>query len=216
VDLDGHRFLAYSQTHDQVGNRARGERLVHLTGAPRAKIAAALVFTSPFVPMLFQGEEWAAGTPFQYFTDHPEPELAKAVREGRRREFAAFGWKPQDVPDPQAPETFERSKLNWAELAQPAHAEMLEWYRRLIQLRRREPALSDGRLDCVRTCFDEAGRWFILERGPILVAFDLAGHPQRLPLGDGSHSVLLASAPGVEASPLGLMLPAGALAILKR
>src|SRR5208337_3917332 len=97
-----------AQTHDQVGNRAQGERLGQLVNIGRLKTAAALVFTSPFVPMLFQGEEWGASTPFQYFTDHPEPELGKAVSEGRCREFAAFGWKPQDVPDPQAPETFQR------------------------------------------------------------------------------------------------------------
>ena len=106
VGLDGHHFLGYAQKHDQVGNRAQGERLSQLVSPGRLKIAAALVLTSPFVPMLFQGEEWGASTPFQYFTDHPEPDLAKAVREGRRQEFAAFGWKPEDIPDPQTPETF--------------------------------------------------------------------------------------------------------------
>lgn len=114
--LSSHRFLGYLQTHDQVGNRAQGERIAHLTGMGKAKIGAALVLTSPFVPMLFHGEEFAASSPFQYFTDHDEDALAHAVSEGRRREFAAFGWKPEDVPDPQDAETFRRSKLDWAEL----------------------------------------------------------------------------------------------------
>ena len=138
--LSGHRFLAYAQNHDQVGNRAQG-RAPEPVGSSlgRLKIAAALVFTSPFVPMLFQGEEWGAHTPFQYFTDHPEPDLAKAVREGRRKEFAAFGWKPEEIPDPQARDTFERSKLNWTELSRAPHAGLLDWHRQLIRLRRAEP-----------------------------------------------------------------------------
>ncbi|MGZ3678250.1 MAG: malto-oligosyltrehalose trehalohydrolase, partial [Ktedonobacterales bacterium] len=101
TSLPGHRFLGYMQTHDQVGNRARGERSSALLSPRRLKVAAALVLTAPFVPMLFQGEEWGATTPFQYFTDHQDANLARAVSEGRRNEFAAFGWNPDDVPDPQ-------------------------------------------------------------------------------------------------------------------
>jgi len=110
------------------------------------KIAAALIFTSPFVPMLFQGEEWAASSPFQYFTDHQDPELARAVSEGRRAEFTAFGWNPDDIPDPQAPETFQRSKLNWQERENEPHADLLDWHRRLIHLRHNHPALRNQRL----------------------------------------------------------------------
>ena len=161
VGLDGHRFLGYAQTHDQVGNRARGERLSQLVNLGRLKTAAALVFTSPFVPMLFEGEEWGASTPFQYFTDHPEPGLAQAVREGRRKEFAAFGSKPEDIPDPQAPETFQHSKLNWDELSHEPHAGLLDWHRRLINLRQTEPALSDGRREAVLTRFDESAGWLL-------------------------------------------------------
>ena len=95
-------------------------------------MAAALLLTAPFVPMLFQGEEWAASTPFQYFTDHEDPDLGRAVTEGRRREFAAFGWDPEDVPDPQAPETFARSKLRWDERHEGGHGRVLDWYRQLI------------------------------------------------------------------------------------
>jgi maltooligosyltrehalose trehalohydrolase len=110
--LSQHRFLGFIQTHDQVGNRAVGDRVSQVVGLERAKIAAAFVFMSPFVPMLFQGEEWAASSPFQYFADHADPEMARAVSEGRRREFAAFGWAPESIPDPERPETFQRSKLD--------------------------------------------------------------------------------------------------------
>src|SRR4051794_1908426 len=127
--IPGWRFLGYAQTHDQVGNRAVGDRLSSSLSPGAARIAAALVLTSPFTPMLFMGEEWSAATPWQYFTAHEEPELADAVRAGRRREFAAHGWAEEDVPDPQAEETFAASTLDWAELDDPAHAAMLSWHR---------------------------------------------------------------------------------------
>ncbi|MDQ3757558.1 MAG: malto-oligosyltrehalose trehalohydrolase [Actinomycetota bacterium] len=130
------RFVVFAQNHDQVGNRAVGERLSHLVTEEQARMAAALVLSSRSVPLLFQGEEWAASTPFQYFTDHADPELGRAVSEGRRSEFGAFGWKPEDVPDPQDPATFERSRLDWSEPAREPHAGMLRWYRELIALRR--------------------------------------------------------------------------------
>lgn len=188
--LSGHRFLGYLQTHDQVGNRARGERLSQLVDVPRLKIGAALVLTSPFVPMLFQGEEWGAGTPWQYFTDHPDAQLAEAVRQGRRREFAAFGWKPEDVPDPQDPATFRRSQLNWSELGQEPHRALFEWHRELIALRRRMPSLADGRLDRVRVRFDEAQRWLVVERGPVTVVCNLGEAPCAVPVGAGRPQIL--------------------------
>jgi maltooligosyltrehalose trehalohydrolase len=193
-DLSGERFIAYLQNHDQIGNRARGDRMAHNLDLSRQKIAAALLLTSPFVPMLFMGEEWAASTPFQYFVDHPEPELAHAVREGRRREFAAFGWAPEDVPDPQDAATFERSKLNWQELQRQPHAEILDWYRRLIQLRQGEPALTDGRRDMVVVHFDEAAHWLAIERGPFTVACNLGDAEAKIPLRPGCHRVRMASA----------------------
>jgi maltooligosyltrehalose trehalohydrolase len=110
----------------------------------RLKIGAALVAAAPFVPMFFQGEEWGASTPFLYFTDHQDPELGRAVSHGRRREFASFGWDPEDVPDPQAEETFERSRLDWSELGKPEHAELLEWHRALIALRREHRLWQGG------------------------------------------------------------------------
>jgi maltooligosyltrehalose trehalohydrolase len=118
------RFLGYIQNHDQVGNRAVGDRLHHEVGLDRARVAAAIVLTTPFIPMIFQGEEWAASAPFQYFADHEDRELARQVSEGRRREFAAFGWNPADIPDPEKKETFERSKLDWQEAGRGEHAQM--------------------------------------------------------------------------------------------
>src|SRR5207302_3720399 len=132
----GWKFLGYMQNHDQVGNRALGERSSQLMNLRKLKIAAAVVLTAPFVPMLFQGEEWGASTPFLYFTHHDDPVLAHAVSEGRRREFAAFGWYPEDVPDPQAPETLERSKLKWEEISHEPQAGLFEWHKALIKLRR--------------------------------------------------------------------------------
>jgi len=100
LGLNGHQFIAYLQNHDQLGNRARGERVCHLANIDRVKIGAALILTSPYVPMLFQGEEWAASSPFLYFVGfEEEPELARAVAEGRCREFSAFGWRPEEIPE---------------------------------------------------------------------------------------------------------------------
>ena len=213
--LSGCRFLGYLQNHDQIGNRARGERMSHLVSAGRLKIGAALVLTSPFIPMLFQGEEWAASTPFLYFTNHPEPGLAKAVREGRRREFAAFGWSPEKIPDPQAPATFLDSKLNWSELVRPPHADLLQWHRDLVHIRRNESDLTDGRLDALRVNFDETAQWLVVQRGPISVACNLASQRQSIPLMAGRHEILLTSVPDPRPSHEAVELPGDAVAILK-
>ena len=175
--LDGSQFVVCTQNHDQVGNRAAGERSGALMSEGRLRVAAALLLTSPFVPMLFQGEEWGASTPFQYFTGHADADLGRTVSEGRRREFAHFGWDPQEVPDPQDPATFERSRLEWAELGKEPHASLLAWHRRLIALRRQLPALTDPRLD--RTCAecDEDAGWLVVRRGPVVIAGNLGdGH----------------------------------------
>jgi maltooligosyltrehalose trehalohydrolase len=191
--LSGRRFLGYLQNHDQVGNRAAGERSSALISHDLLKVGAALVLTSPFVPMLFMGEEWGASTPFLYFTAHADPELGRAVSEGRRREFAAFGWRPEDVPDPQAVSSFERTKLVWDELDDQPHADLLDWHRVLLRLRASTPELTDGRLDLVRTRYDEDARWLVVERSPITVAANFSSSPVRIPLDDRPLDLLLAS-----------------------
>jgi len=192
-DVPGSRLLAYVQTHDQVGNRAKGERWSHLVPESAVFAASALTLTSPFVPMLFQGEEWAASTPFQYFTDHG-PELDRAVREGRQREFADFGWDPKDVPDPQDAATFHRSRLAWDERAREPHRDVLEWYRSLIRLRRATPELVDGDRDAVRVEHDEEARWLRMDRGPVTVACNFSGGDASVPLARGTaRTVVLAS-----------------------
>jgi maltooligosyltrehalose trehalohydrolase len=133
------RLVGYIQSHDQIGNRALGERLHHLAGLDRARIAAALLFTSPFVPMIFQGEEWAASTPFLYFAELESAALREAVREGRRAEHAGAGWEA--APDPTLPSTRVASTLRWDERDRGEHAEMLAWDRALIARRRATPAL---------------------------------------------------------------------------
>ena len=165
-DVPATALLGYLQDHDQVGNRAAGDRSAHLLSPGLLRVAAALVLTAPFVPMLFMGEEWGATTPWQYFTDHDDAALADAVRKGRRAEFAAFGWNPEDVPDPQDPATFHRSKLDWSQ----ATGDLLEWHRSLIALRRAEPALRDGSFADVTV----DGNVLTVRRGGITVVADLA------------------------------------------
>jgi len=211
--LSGPQFVVAAQNHDQVGNRAAGERGSALMSDGRLKVAAALLLTSPFVPMLFQGEEWGATTPFQYFTGHDDPELGRAVSEGRRAEFAAFGWDPDSVPDPQDPATFERSRLRWSEVDSQRGAGLLAWYRRLIALRREVPALCDPRLDRTETDCDPAAGWLIVRRGEATVAANLGADTWSFPVGPMTN-LLAASDPGVEAAGQGLVLPPDAVAIV--
>jgi maltooligosyltrehalose trehalohydrolase len=173
--LSAHHFVGFIQNHDQVGNRATGDRLEPVVGFDRAKVAAGLVLTAPFIPLIFQGEEYAASTPFQYFADHQDEEMRRTVSEGRRREFAAFGWPPEQIPDPEKRETFERSKLNWDEVHTGQHAEMLAWFTQLIHLRRRTPSLNDGDMGHVKVRFDEVKHWLVMERGLIKVMCNLGG-----------------------------------------
>jgi maltooligosyltrehalose trehalohydrolase len=182
-DVPRTRFLGYSQNHDQVGNRARGERLGHLVDRRRAEAAAAVVLTAPFVPMLFQGEEWAASTPFQFFTDHQDPAIAEATRDGRRAEFAGFAEFAGDVPDPQDPATFERSKLDWHERTGPGHAAMLSWYRRLIEARHAWPDLgTDGPTDTAAR-LDAHGRCLRVLRGSAELIVNAGDSAVAVPLG---------------------------------
>jgi maltooligosyltrehalose trehalohydrolase len=199
VDRDrvsGHRFVAYTQSHDQVGNRAGGERLAALLSPGRLRIAAALIATSAFTPMLFMGEEWGAATPWQFFTSFTEEQVAARVRDGRRAEFADHGWPDAGIPDPQDPATYHRSVLDWAEAGKEEHADLLEWYRRLLALRRQQPGLASGALDRVRCRFDESAGWFTCRRDDVLVVVNLSDHRQQVPVDGAPVDVLLASTPG--------------------
>lgn len=213
-NLSQHRFLGFIQNHDQVGNRAVGDRIAQSVGADRAKIAAALVLLGPFIPMLFQGEEWAASSPFLYFADHKDRELAQQVSEGRKREFLAFGWDPSTIPDPESQATFERSKLNWNELSKPTHAEMLDWYRQLIQLRRTIPSLNNGEPGNTEVAYSEEQRWLRVMRGRIVIAISLAPSAVLVPL-EHKASLSLSSRPNVVVGSGGIILPSDSIAVLQ-
>jgi maltooligosyltrehalose trehalohydrolase len=168
------RFITCAQNHDQVGNRASGERLAHLTNERAAMAAAALVLLGPGTPLLFQGEEWAASSPFPYFADTSDEGLAQAIREGRRAEFEAFGWPPEAIADPMDPDVAAGAVLRWAEREAPPHREVLEWYRALIHLRAAEPEVARGARDGTEADSDEARATVVMRRGPIVVAVHLA------------------------------------------
>ena len=213
--LPAQRFLGYLQDHDQIGNRATGDRIADLVPAGLVKVGAGLVLTAPFTPMLFMGEEWGADTPWQYFTDHQEEWLAQAVRDGRRQEFTAHGWSG-DVPDPQDPQTFLRSKLDWSQPPVPAHAEILGWYTELIALRRARPELTDPRLDWTRVSYDDDARWLVAARGALLIVASLGGAPLEIPLPEPPTAILAASRDGVRlGDAASVHLPGATFAILE-
>jgi maltooligosyltrehalose trehalohydrolase len=213
--VTGAQLVSYLQNHDQTGNRAHGERFAHLAGVDRQKIGAAVALLSPNTPMLFQGEEWAASSRFCFFTDHSADGLGDAIREGRRREFAAFDWPTDAIPDPQANSTFEASTLDWSELDADPHSEMLDWYRALIRLRRNHPALSDGRYDQVGVRFDESSGWFVFERSSLTIAFNVGDDLAHVPLGD-THDALLASDESTAFVDSELRLPPDSVVVLER
>jgi maltooligosyltrehalose trehalohydrolase len=212
--LRGYQFVVCTQNHDQVGNRAFGERSGALMSEGRLRIAAALLLTGPFTPMLFQGEEWGATAPFQYFTDHRDPDLGRAVSEGRRGEFAAFGWDPSQVPDPQAVSTFEVSKLRWDEAATAPHDALLAWYKQLIELRRRLQALADPRLSSVKVDVDEAAGTLVVHRAGIDIMVNLGAGPADFMV-PPDPAVLAASEPGVRLVGEKLVVPVDAVAVVE-
>jgi maltooligosyltrehalose trehalohydrolase len=166
--------------------------------------------------MLFQGEEWGATTPFLYFSDHRDPKLAAAAREGRRREFSAFGLAANDIPDPQAHETFARSKLNWGELSQPQHTELLDWHKKLISLRQSNPGLRDGSLKDVVVRFDENEFWLTMERRDWTIVCNLGPGPFVAPLRKGKHQLVAGSDTGIVFELPSVTLPSDSVAILKQ
>lgn len=180
------RLLAYTCTHDQVGNRAAGDRPSQNLDAGQLAIKAAVVLGSPYTAMLFMGEEWGCTRPFQFFSSHPEPELAAATAAGRRAEFADHGWDADEVPDPQDPQTYLGSKLDWAEAGDGEHARLLAFYRDLIRLRRSEPDLADPWLPHLVVEFDEERRWIVLRRGRISIVANLRADAAEVPVGGKS------------------------------
>jgi maltooligosyltrehalose trehalohydrolase len=213
--VPAHRFLGYLQDHDQVGNRATGDRISATLAPDLLKVGAGLVLTSPYTPMLFMGEEWGAATPWQYFTDHTEPWLAEAVAQGRKAEFQGYGWGPADIPNPQDEQTFLRSKLDWAERERDPHLGILAWYQELITLRRARPELTDPRLDRVHADFDEDRRWLLVRRGRLRIAANLGQGTVRLPLGQPGTGVLAASNPGVAIKKDTVTMPPAAFAVIE-
>jgi malto-oligosyltrehalose trehalohydrolase len=211
--LEADRFIGFLQDHDQIGNRATGDRISMSVSADLLRVAAGLVLTGPFTPMLFMGEEWGARTPWQYFTDHQDAALGQAVARGRRAEFAAHGWLAEDIPDPQDPATFARSRLDWSEASAPEHRALLAWYRELIALRRSRPELADPALDQLRVDYDETARWLVLRRGQVRVAANLGPDTQRLRIGAPGVVMLAASRPGISLIGGSVVLPPAALAV---
>lgn len=214
AEVDRRRFVAFTQNHDQVGNRALGDRPEASQPPGRVAGSAAIVLLSPFTPLLFHGQEWGARTPFQFFTDH-EPELGALVREGRLREFAQHGWKllyggEVAMPDPQEPATFEACKLQWEDLAEPGHSRMLRWYQDLIALRARE--FGDGAAaQAVWADFGEG--WFRMRRGALDVVLSPGPGEVLVPNVDGTLELVFGSAVLQDG---GLRLGPAAVAVVRR
>ncbi|HET9139991.1 malto-oligosyltrehalose trehalohydrolase [Actinophytocola sp.] len=192
--IPGYRFVCFLQNHDQIGNRAVGDRMTATVAPERMLCGAAILLCSPYTPMIFMGEEWAAATPWQFFASFPDPELAEAVRTGRRREFGEHGWGEAEIPDPMDPETVARSTLRWDELTVPRHRKVFETYRALIRLRRTHPALADPRLDQFTVDSDPDHPWLVLHRGSLRVAGNLGDAPVTVLLDRVVSGILLSSA----------------------
>lgn len=210
--LAAHHFIHFDQNHDQVGNRAKGERLEHLVGMDAAKVSAGILLTAPYTPMLFAGEEWAASTPFLYFADHEDDEMRKQVAEGRKQEFASFGFG-DDVPDPEDVATYEASKLKWDEVNDGKHAEMLAWVKKLIRLRRSHICLNDGDLHHLQVDVDEVERTLVVQREQARMAVNLGEHPYTFKLLEGEKLELI-SREGVSVQDGSLNLPPMTFAVL--
>ncbi|HWV38997.1 MAG TPA: alpha-amylase family glycosyl hydrolase, partial [Vulgatibacter sp.] len=196
------RHVVCLQNHDQVGNRARGERIASLAGVQASKVGAAAVLLAPAIPLLFMGEEYAAPQPFPFFTSHGDPDLARAVTEGRRSEFAAFSWAGE-VPDPQDEATFASAVLRLRDRREPPHDGVLAWHRALLELRHLHPALGgkDRRERMIVRAYDEdrvvtMERWSEDGRSRLLaiLAFAKERRTPRLEVAPGAWRLRLDSA----------------------
>ncbi len=195
---DARRFVVFAANHDQIGNRAVGDRPALRLPDGVLAAGAAVLLTSPFSPLIFMGDEWATRQPFPFFSDHQEPELAEAIRTGRTAEFAGHGWaelygSEPEVPDPQSPTTVASARLDWTETQQADHSRMLSWYRTLLALRRLVPGLTDGDLDATQVEHDETGRWVLVRRPGVVVLASIADGPVTVPLAGAGSATVLAS-----------------------
>ncbi len=210
------RLVVSAQNHDQVGNRARGDRFPEQLDDDQLALAALFTLTGPFTPMLFQGEEWASSSPFPFFTSHPEPDLARAVSEGRVREFERMAWDVSTVPDPQDPGTFAAAKLDWSELESGRHATVLRVYRELAELRRRLPELTDPDMRATRCTVDEDARWIVMRRGSLVVVAAFGDEEVEIDLGDAGIDLLWTTPTPVEVRGGKVLLPRHSGALLSR
>jgi maltooligosyltrehalose trehalohydrolase len=181
----GWQFVVCLQNHDQVGNRAVGDRLPELASPGLVRVGAVLLLTAPFTPMLWMGEEWAASTRWPFFTSHPEPELAAATAKGRVEEFAEHGWDVSQMIDPQDPKAYQEAILDWDEAGDGEHRAVLDLYRSLLALRAAEPDLHDTNLREVEVAYDEDARWVVIDRGRFRVAANLGSAEQPVPVPSG-------------------------------
>lgn len=193
--IPGSALVSFTCNHDQIGNRALGDRPGSYLTPGQLAVKAALILASAATPMLFMGEEWGARTPFQFFTSHTDPQVGAATAAGRRAEFADHGWTAEEIPDPQDPETFARSKLDWSEIHREPHARLLACYRALLTLRRTRPEFTDPWLARVWTDHDDTQRWFVLGRGRLAVVCNLSEDDVVVPV---HGRVLLAWSPATE------------------
>lgn len=203
----GRSFVAYTTTHDQIGNRAMGDRPSQYL--PQGILAgrAALVLLSPYTPMLFMGEEWACLSPWQFFVDFTDEQLKNAVRQGRRREFQRHGWTTDEVPDPTASGAFTVSTLDWSTMRSQTGQQMLSWYRDLLRLRREVPDLADDDLTAATCEYDQEAGLVVLRRNTVSVAVNLS---------DQAHTVAVTQASAADsatAAPSGELLTAWAGAV---
>ena len=211
----GWRFVVALQNHDQVGNRAVGDRLPEIASPGMVRVGAVLLLTSPFTPMLWMGEEWAASTRWPFFTSHPEPELAKATAEGRVAEFADHGWDVSQMIDPQDPEAYRTAILNWDEVIDGEHGEVFALYKRLIALRRDEPDLAGTDLTAVHVDVDEDDRWIVVHRGALRIVANLDGREHVWPIGAAEIVLSTAADGGVSVSDRLLRVQAESAAIVR-
>ena len=188
--------MGFIQNHDQIANTSRGKRLATLVSAGQQKLVAVFTLCSPFLPLLFMGEEYGETAPFLYFTSFDDPDLAAAVTEGRKRELGTH-YSESEFANPQASDTFERCKLDWSKIAISPHHEILGLYRDLISLRKLHPALANCRKDLTQIQFDEQARWLVMKRADpsgseALLVCNFSSEAQSIPAAGGAHPWRLA------------------------